>query len=315
MTVADLALLYTCMAGVLDPGRKLSGIYSKLKKSATACERVFAWMDKSSLLQNADTFEPLPRHRQSIQFDHVTFYYAQSGTDEPGKCALNDVDVTIPFGATVAVVGENGCGKSTLANLVPRFFDPHSGQVRIDGVDLRNVDPRQLRAQIGMVTQETLLFDRSIADNIRYGEPDANDFELQAAAEKAFVKEFVAILPDGFETSVGDRGHRLSGGQRQRVALARAILRDPAILILDEATSAIDTQSEQCIHQALQTFARNRTTLIVTHSMTPSLLSFVTHVLVMDQGKIISFGAHEAVLKTCPLYQRLFEAQTIKRAG
>lgn len=315
MTVAELAYLYACMAGVLDPGRKLSGIYSKLKKSSTACERVFGWMDRSSLLNRPESFEKMPRHQASIEFDAVTFHYARLDANEAPRRALDDITVTIPFGATVAVVGENGCGKSTLANLLPRFFDPHSGNVRIDGVDISKVDPRQLREQIGFVTQETMLFDWSIAENIRYGKSNATHKELVDAAEKAFVKDFVDLLPSGFDTTVGEKGHRLSGGQRQRIALARVILRDPSLLILDEATSAIDTQSEQCIHQALKSFTRGRTTLIVTHSMTPSLMEFVTHVLVMDQGRVISFGPHEVVLKTCPHYQRLFNAQTLKRAG
>ena len=315
MTVSDLSLLYTCMAGVLDPGRKLSGVYSKLKKSATACARVFAWMDRDSLVKSTRPFTEIPRHCQSIEFDQVTFHYAQLDSTSLGRKALNEVSVTIPFGATVAVVGDNGCGKSTLVNLLPRFFDPHSGHVLIDGVDLMDADLSQLRAQIGVVTQETLLFDWSIAENIRYGKPDASDSEIQAAADKAHVTDFIGQLPDGMLTQIGDKGHRLSGGQRQRVALARAILRDPAILILDEATSAIDTQSEQLIHQTLLEFAKGRTTLIVTHAMTPSLLSFVTHVLVMDQGQVLSFGPHESVLKTCPQYQRLFHAQTLKRAG
>lgn len=315
MTVSDLALLYTCMAGVLDPGRKLSGMYSKLKKAATACDRVFLWMDRESLLTTPAMCGSLSRHHDSIEFQNVTFHYAQRESNEAGRKALDDVSLRIPFGATVAIVGENGCGKSTLANLIPRFCDPHTGTVRMDGVDLRTVDPRSLRKQIGIVTQETLLFDCSIAENIRYGKSDATELELHQAAEKAFVKDFVAQLPDGFETVVGDKGQRLSGGQRQRVALARAILRDPAILILDEATSAIDTQSEQCIHQTLQAYASGRTTLIVTHSMTPSLLNFVTHVMVMHEARVMAFGSHDAVLKTCPLYQRLFDAQTLKRAG
>ncbi len=315
MTVSDLAILYAYMAGVLDPGRKLSGMYSKLKKSATACERVFAWMDRASLVKTSPTAKSIRRHHDSIEFNRVTFHYAQTNSDEPGRRALDDISVTIPFGATVAVVGENGCGKSTLVNLLPRFFDPHDGSVRIDGVDLKEVDLTLLRHQIGVVTQDTLLFDWSISENIRYGKPNASDLELQSAAEKAFVTDFVTQLPEGFATQIGDKGHRLSGGQRQRIALARAILRDPAILILDEATSAIDTQSEQCIHQTLHTFTRERTTFIVTHAMTPSLLDCISHVLVMDQGRVISFGTHETVLKTCPHYQRLFDAQTLKRAG
>ncbi|WP_010581781.1 ABC transporter ATP-binding protein [Schlesneria paludicola] len=315
MTVSDLAFLYTCLAGVLDPGRKLSGVYSKLKKSATACGRLFAWMDRASLVKLSPTPVALPRHRQSIEFDQVTFYYSSLESEELGRKALDAATVSIPFGSTVAVVGSNGCGKSTLINLLPRFFDPHSGQVRIDGTNVSDVDPRQLRRQIGFVTQETLLFDWSISDNIRYGNPNATDAEIEEAARKAYVIDFVNQLPDRFETQIGDKGHRLSGGQRQRVALARAILRDPAILILDEATSAIDTQSEQCIHHTLREFAPNRTTFIVTHAMTPTLLECVTHVLVMDEGRVISFGAHDAVLATCPEYQKLFEAQTLKRAG
>ena len=315
MTVSDLMLLYTCMAGVLDPGRKLSGIYSKLKRSATACSRVFDWMDMKPRVISTSSPSPFPRHHKFIEFDHVTFLYATQNSDEPGRKALDELCVTIPFGSTVAVVGDNGCGKSTLVNLLPRFFDPHSGVVRVDGIDIRAVDPSHLRSQIGVVTQETLLFDWSIAENIRYGKPDASDDEVLEAAEKAHVTDFVAQLPEGLATLIGDKGHRLSGGQRQRVSLARAILRDPAILILDEATSAIDTQSEQYIHQALRDFARDRTTLIVTHAMTPSLLSCVTHVLVMEAGRGISFGPHDAVLQSCPQYQRLFEAQTLKRAG
>jgi ATP-binding cassette, subfamily B, bacterial MsbA len=315
MTVSDLCFLYTCMAGVLDPGRKLSGVYSKLKKSATACTRVFDWIDRASLVKASLSSKLFPRHRESIEFQHVAFHYAQENADQQGHRVLDEISVKIPFGATVAVVGQNGCGKSTFVNMLPRLFDPTSGQVRIDGTDVSEVDVKELRQQIGVVTQETLLFDWSIAENIRYGKPNATNAELHAAAEKAFVTDFVAQLPDGFDTPIGDKGQRLSGGQRQRVALARAIIRDPAILILDEATSAIDTQSEQCIHRSLREFSHNRTTLIVTHAITPSLLDCLTHVIVMDRGHIVAFGPHETVLKTCPLYQRLFEAQTLKRAG
>lgn len=314
MEPSELALLYTMLAGVLDPARRIASMFSKLKKSATACERVFGWMDRTSLLHVVPETEELPRHQQSIEFDRVTFRYATT-SDENRPAALDDVSVTIPFGATVAIVGGNGCGKSTLAGLLPRLFDPQHGTVRIDGVDISRADPRLLREQIGMVTQDTLLFDCSIEDNIRYGMPSATPEEVVDAARRAHVLSFVQQMPDGLKTGVGDRGHRLSGGQRQRVALARAILRNPAILILDEATAAVDVQSEQLIHSSLEDLAHGRTTLIVTHAMTSVLLGQISHVLVMDNGRIVAFGTHEAVLKNCPLYQRMFDAQSRRRVA
>lgn len=321
MDPAELALLYTLLAGILDPARRIASIYSKVKKSATACDRVFGWMDRESLVVSHQSPVAIPRHQHSIEFDHVSFQYAVTGhsevasDDDERPFALNDVSLTIPFGATVAVVGGNGCGKSTLTNLLPRLYDPQSGQVRIDGVDISQADPRALRRQIAVVTQETQLFDMTIEENIRYGLPSATSDEIEKAAVRAHVQSFVHQLPDGMLTSVGDRGHRLSGGQRQRVALARAILRDPAILILDEATSAVDVQSEQLIFESLGDLARGRTTFIVTHAISPALLKQMTHVLVMDQGSAIAFGPHEAVLATCPDYQRMYDAQVRRRAA
>lgn len=314
MKPAELLLLYTLLAGVLDPARRIAGIFSKVKKSSAAAERIFGWMDRTSLLTSARETVPLPRHCVNIEFERVTFRYAagESGERPP---ALEDVSLTIPFGATVAVVGGNGSGKSTLASLIPRLFDPLNGYVRIDGIDISRVSPRELRQQIAIVTQDTLLFDATIEENIRYGYPQATSEQLIDAARRAQLLSFVQQLPDGLQTGVGDRGHRLSGGQRQRVALARAILRNPAILILDEATSAVDAQSEQLIHGALEDLARGRTTLIVTHAMTAALLEHVTQVLVMEQGRIVAFGPHEAVLKTCPAYQRLYDAQVRRRVA
>ncbi len=315
MGPAELAVLYTMLAGVLDPARRIASIYSKVKKSATACDRVFGWMDRNSLVTCQHEPVPMPRHHQSIEFDRVSFRYAVTGDDAQNSIALNDVSLKVPFGATVAIVGGNGSGKSTLANLLPRLYDAHAGCVRIDGVDVAQADPRELRRQIAVVTQDTQLFDMSIEDNIRYGHPGALPGEIEEAARRAHVLSFVQQLPDGLKTSVGDRGHRLSGGQRQRVALARAIVRDPAILILDEATSAVDVQSEQLIFESLADLARGRTTFIVTHAMTPVLLEQVTHVLVMEEGRAIAFGPHSAVLATCPAYQRLYDAQVRRRAA
>ncbi len=315
MTPSELIMLYTLLAGVLDPARRIASIFSKVKKSGAACDRVFGWMDRASLLHSNAEALPLPRHQHSIEFDRVTFRYATAAKDAERPPALDDVSLTIPFGATVAVVGGNGSGKSTLANLLPRLFDPQHGTVRIDGIDVSRVDPRELRKQIGVVTQDTLLFDASIEENIRYGLPLAIPELVADAARRAHVQSFVQQMPDGMQTGVGDRGHRLSGGQRQRVALARAILRDPAILILDEATSAVDVQSEQLIYGSLADLAKGRTTLIVTHAMTPVLLERISHVLVMEQGRIAAFGPHEIVLNTCPAYQRLFDAQVRRRVA
>ena len=323
MQASDLALLYTLLAGILDPARKLATVYSRVKRAAAACDRVFGWMDRSSLLTVPNRISPLPRHRVAIEFQNVTFRYATAAAtpDETAfdpvvrPPALDDVSVNIPFAATVAVVGGNGSGKSTLVNLLPRFYDAQSGTVRLDGVDLREADLRELRAQMGVVTQETLLFDRTIAENIAYGCAGASRPEIEEAARRARVTDFARQLPDGLETHVGDRGQRLSGGQRQRVALARALLRDPAILILDEATSAVDAHSEQLIHETLREFSVGRTTLIVTHAMTTTLVELVSHVLVMDHGRVIAFGRHADVLATCPAYQRLFDAQSHRRAA
>lgn len=315
MTFSDLALIYTCLAGVLDPGRKLSSVYSKLKRADAACGRVFDWMDKTSLVTQSPSAQSYPPHQASIEFDQVYFHYATLDDSKPPRRGLDQVSLTIPFGSTVAVVGENGCGKSTLVNMLPRLFDPQSGQIRIDGVPICDIDLASLRRQIGIVTQDTLLFDWTILENIRYGNPQATRDEVSAAADLACVTDFVSQMPEGFETEIGQYGHRLSGGQRQRVALARALLRNPAILILDEATSAIDTQSEQIIFQNLRHVAGARTTLVVTHAITPSLLKIITHVVVMDQGTVMAVGPHDEVLQTCPLYRRLFNAQALKRAG
>ena len=313
--VAELALLYSLLAGILDPARRLSGVFSSIKKSAAACDRVFGWMDRPSLIVMPADPVPLPRHSQAIEFDRVTFRYASNDENGVRPPVLDDVSIRVPFGAVVAVVGGNGSGKSTLVNLLPRFHDAQSGTVRIDGIDVRGADVRELRSQIGVVTQETLLFDRTIAENIAYGRDGASRGEVEEAARRARVIDFARQMPDGLETGVGDRGQRLSGGQRQRVALARALLREPAILILDEATSAVDAHSEQLIHETLREFSAGRTTLIVTHAMTTTLVELVTHVLVMERGRAIAFGPHAEVLATCPAYQRLFGAQSHRRAA
>lgn len=316
MDIADLALLYTLLAGLLDPTRKLASVYPKMKKVSAACDRIFGLLHTSSRVREDRGPLALPRHVESIEFDRVSFTYAVKDDENVARPpALEGVSVKIPFGDTVAVVGGNGSGKSTLVHLLPRLYDPEHGTVRVDGIDLRHAALKDLRSQMAIVTQETLLFDRSIADNLRYGRPEATDEEVAAIAKEVHVMAFAERFPDQLDTVVGEKGGRLSGGQRQRIALGRALLRNPSILILDEATSAIDAESEEWIYEALERTAGQRTTLLITHCMTPALLRFVTRILVMEEGRLIDNGTHGELLERCPQYHRLYHAQTRQRAA
>jgi ABC-type multidrug transport system fused ATPase/permease subunit len=240
-----------------------------------------------------------PQHAELI-FDRVNCEYL------PGQPVLNELSLKIPFGQCVAIVGPNGCGKSTLANLILRFYDPTSGAMRLDYTDLREVRQRDLRNIMGLVTQQPHLFDESVLENIRYGAFHASDEQVIAAAKKAHAHKFIEeVLEQGYHTNVGERGGRLSGGQRQRIALARAILRDPQILILDEATSQIDPESELLIHKALEQFIRGRTTIMITHRL--STLALADRILVMDAGRIVGDGRHGELLEKCDLYRRLHQ--------
>ena len=215
----------------------------------------------------------------------------------------------------MVVVGENGSGKSTLVNLLPRYYDPDRGRILIDGIDIKQAPLKSLRSQLGVVTQDTFLFNDTIMENIRYGNPLATREEIEQAAATAGVDQFISQLPKGYETIVGDKGAGLSGGQRQRIALARALVRKPSILILDEATSAIDSQSEYHIQQALKQFRESCTTFIITHAVNRSLLDVVTKIVVMHEGSLIASGTHEQLLETCPIYLNLFHSQVKQKAA
>ncbi len=315
MEIAELAMLYTLLASVLDPVRKLSSVFSKLKKSFAACDRVLEWLEREPLVQTAPAATTTARHHDSIEFDRVDFTYHVAPDVAERDPALHEVSLRIAFGDVVAIVGGNGCGKSTLVGLLPRFFDPLSGSVRIDGIDVRDMTLPALRSQLGWVPQESLLFDQSLAENIAFGSQQATRFEIEAAARRARVLDFAAAWPQGLDTPVGEKGQRLSGGQRQRVALARAMLRDPAILVLDEATSAIDNQSERLIYEALASFVPNRTTFIITHTMPPALQALVTRIVVMDAGRVLAVGSHADLMRACPPYAQLAAAQHARRAA
>lgn len=316
LQIAELATLYALLAGTLDSIRKLSSVYGELKRSSAASERIFEILDQTTAVPEPEMPRVISRHSSEIRFENISFTYKAETIDgEARPPALRNVDLTVKAGEVVAVIGENGSGKSTLINLLPRFYDPDHGSVKIDGVDIRQMRTRDLRSQIGMVTQETLLFDESIFENIRYGRSTATWEEVEEAARQAHVIPFVTQLPDGFETTIGEKGGKLSGGQRQRIALARAIVRDPSILILDEATSAVDAQSEQLIHRVLKSFVNGRSVFIITHVINDTFLDLVTRIVVLDQGRIVASGTHEELLSESPIYQRLYHASAQDRAA
>jgi ATP-binding cassette subfamily B protein/subfamily B ATP-binding cassette protein MsbA len=218
------------------------------------------------------------------------------------------VHLSVRFGETVALVGKNGCGKTTLVGLIPRFFDPDHGSILVDGVDIRSANLRSLRQQVGIVTQDTTLFDDTIYNNIAYGHRRANREQVERAARQAYAHDFIMEqLPNGYDTRVGEAGAKLSGGQRQRLALARAILRNPSILILDEFTSQSDAESEALIHRALKEFVRERTTFVITHRL--NTLEIADRIVVVDGGRVAAVGTHKDLLVSCLPYQRLYEAQ------
>lgn len=296
-----MLLFYALLAGVADPLRKMSDIFTRLQAASAAADRIFSRLDRQPRVREPRQPAPFRRHHRDLVFENVGFGYQP---DKPP--VLENVTLKIEFGETIAIVGPNGCGKSTLANLIPRFADPTAGSVKLDGVPLTAMRLRDLRGQIGLVTQETMLFNDTIFNNIRYGSPNATRDQVIEAAKQAHAHRFIEHeLPDGYETSAGALGNCLSGGQRQRIALARAILRNPAILILDEATSQVDLESEQAIQQVLEKFTHGRTTLLITHRL--AVLSLADRIVTMEKGRILDVGRHDELLTRCNLYRRLYQ--------
>jgi ABC-type multidrug transport system fused ATPase/permease subunit len=292
---------------LFDPVRKLAKVSMRFQQSEAAAKRVFELHDTP---RESRTFgaPALPRHRKSIEFRDVSFRYPSAAED-----AVRNANLLLRAGQTVAIVGPNGSGKTTLVSLVPRLLNPTSGAVLIDGIDIARVSLKSLRQQIGLVTQDTVLFNATIAENIAYGKRRARREEVLAAAGKAFVDEFVRQLPDGYDTIVGEYGATLSGGQKQRLAIARAILRDPAILILDEAMSQVDADSENRIHQTLAEFTKGRTTLLIAHRFATVLAANL--IVVMNAGALIDSGTHQELLSRCELYRNLYHTQFADSGG
>ena len=300
ITGGDVTVIVASLGYFFMSLRRMNTINSEVQQAIAAAKRVFSMMDREREIRDLPGATPLPPFAREIRFDHVDFAY-----DE--EKILDAIDVTIRRGETVALVGASGSGKTTLANLLPRFYDPNAGRILVDGHELRSVTLESLRKQIGLVTQETVLFNDTVKNNIAYGRSDISMDKIVAAARSAHAHEFIEGLPDKYETMVGERGSRLSVGQRQRLTIARALLKDPPILILDEATSALDSESERLVQDALEVLMRNRTSLVIAHRL--ATVRRADRILVIERGRVVETGTHRELLERDGIYARFHALQ------
>jgi subfamily B ATP-binding cassette protein MsbA len=281
--------------------------YNNFQQALGASSLIFSFMDAEDDVKEKPKPVQLPRFREAIRFEHVSFAYDNG--DGGSRPVLQDIDLEVKAGEVVAIVGSSGAGKTTMVHLVPRFFDVTGGRLMIDGRDVRDLSLASLRAQIGIVTQETVLFNDTVRNNIAYGQPHVPLLMVKAAAEAALADGFIRELPDGYNTIIGERGVRLSGGERQRIAIARALLKNAPILILDEATSALDTESEALVASALQNLMAGRTTIVIAHRL--STVRRADRIVVLENGTISDIGSHEHLMARLGTYRRLYDLQFV----
>jgi subfamily B ATP-binding cassette protein MsbA len=303
MTTGEFSSFVIALLMLYEPVKRLTGIHNIFQQALGASQKVFEYLDGEQKVQEPAAAVKLSRFEKEIRFDDVGFVYPNS----PNGFVLNGVKLTVKAGEVVALVGPSGAGKTTLANLVPRFYEATTGAVRIDGRDVREIKLSSLRHLVSVVAQDTFLFNDSAANNIGYGRPGATRAEIEEAARNALAEEFVLGLPEGWDTVIGERGVKLSGGQRQRISIARALLKNAPILILDEATSHLDTESEILVQRALANLMANRTVIVIAHRL--STIRRADKIVVLDRGHISETGSHEELVSGGGIYQRLHELQ------
>lgn len=299
-TVGGLFAFFMYLTQLFGAVGRITSLNPRLQRSLASLERIYEVLDTRPEIESSGALRPEPLVGE-VRFEHIDFGYS------PGRPVLQDIDLVVPARAMVALVGPSGAGKTTLASLVARFYDPTAGRVTVDGVDLRDIDLHWYRSRIGMVPQEVFLFGRTVAENIGYGAPGATADAIRKAAAAANALEFIENMPDGFDTLIGERGVRLSGGQRQRLAIARELLRDPAVLILDEATSSLDSETEALIQDALRRLLAERTSIVIAHRL--STIVRADRIVVLDEGRIVESGTHRELLSAGGLYAQLYESQ------
>lgn len=308
LTLGELVAFMAYIALLINPGRRFGWVVAAISQASASAERIFEILDLPSSVEDLPGARPLVEVRGWITFEGVSFGYGR------GSRVLDTIDIDIAAGEKIAILGSTGSGKSSFVNLIPRFYDPVDGVVKIDGTDIREFTVRSLRDHIGVVLQDTVLFASTIRENIAFGRPDATFQDIENAARAAHIHDFIASLPDGYDTKVGEKGVSLSGGQKQRLAIARAILKDPEILILDDATSSVDTHTEEHIREALRQLMRDRTAVIIAQRL--STIREADRVIVLDQGRIVAEGRrtedetpHEQLLRVSPLYAEIHAHQ------